>query len=516
MSKRSKATPYLRGLFLAIGLLLPSLTLLPFGSIWLWQHGYLLYWAIGTCLTVAATYAVQMRLLGQTPASDAPTPAQGAAAEIEDDKGDPSWTPAEAQAWRKVLQLAARVSPEQISSREAAIQLGLDTIRSVAETLHPQEREPLWKFTVPEALAILERVSGKLRTFVGESIPLGDRLTVAQMMALYRWRGTLELAERAYDLWRLARFINPLTAATHEVRERLTREMLQWGREHITRKLATTYVKEVGRAAIELYGGRLRVSDADLARHVSSASAADRAALAERVAEPLRVLVAGQVSAGKSSLINALAQEVHAAVDVLPTTASFAAYEIRHGDFPAALLIDSPGLGMRSQDIEPLIDKAAESDLMLWVVAAHRADRNVDRHALDAFRSHFAQRLNRRRPPVVLVVSQIDRLRPFQEWEPPYDLVRADRPKAVSIRDAVRTAASELGFIASEAVPVSTAPGQSAYNIDALWAEIVRVLPEALSAQLVRRLHDVNRWDWSRLWTQAVNAGRVIAGSLKR
>lgn len=516
MNEPSRTTLYVRGLILGIGLLLPSLTLIPFGSVWLWQHGYLLHWAIATCITVGAAYLIQLRLLGQHRARE-PASAPQATASTEDEATDPSWTPREVEAWQRVLAMAAKTTPDHLTSRDAALQLGLDTIRTVAETLHPEERDPLWKFTVPEALAILERVSGELRTFVDESIPLGDKLTVAQMMALYRWRGALEMAERAYDLWRLARFINPLTAATHEVRERLSREMLQWGRDHIARRLAATYVREVGRAAIDLYGGRLRVTRADLARHVSTASARDREAADSRLTEPLRILVAGQVSAGKSSLINALAQEVHAAVDALPTTAAFVAYELRRGDFPAALLIDSPGLGTGSADQALLIEKAAESDLVLWVVGAQRADRNVDRTALAAFRSHFAQRLNRRRPPVVLVVSQIDRLRPFQEWDPPYDLADAGRPKAVSIRAAVEAAANELGFSPSEAIAVSTAPGQAAYNIDTLWAEIMRVLPEALGAQLVRCLHDLrDQWSWSRLWTQAVNAGRVLAGSLKR
>ena len=510
---------YLRLAIVGIGLLLPSLTLIPFGSIWLWQNGYLLHWAVAACLAVLAAYALQLRLLGKTPSPDKPA-ASGQTSDPGDaaaDAADPSWTPREAEAWTRVRAMASSVSPDHLDSSDAALQLGLETIRAVASTVHPEEREPLWKFTIPEALAILERVSVRMRVFVNENVPLGDRLTVAQMMAIYRWKGTVELAEKAYDLWRLARFINPLSAATHEVRERLSREMLQWGRDHIARRLAATYVKEIGRAAIDLYGGRLRVSGEALAAHVTRTSATDKAQVAARVAEPLRILIAGQISAGKSSLINALAQEVTAAVDALPTTPSFTAYELKRGGFPAALLIDSPGLGTRPGDAALLIENAAEADLVLWVVASHRADRDADGRALRDFRLHFAERLNRRRPPVVLVVSQIDRLRPFQEWDPPYDLTRSDRPKAVSIRDAVSAIAKELGFSPDEAVAISTAPNSAPYNIDAVWAQIVRLLPEAQSAQLIRSLHDLkDRWDWAHLWSQAANAGRVIVQTLKK
>jgi predicted GTPase len=79
------------------------------------------------------------------------------------------------------------------------------------------------------------------------------------------------------------------------------------------------------------------------------------------VAEPLRILVAGQISAGKSSLINALAQEVAAAVDALPTTPAFTAHGLKRGGFPAALLIDSPGLGTGPGDAALLIENAAEA-----------------------------------------------------------------------------------------------------------------------------------------------------------
>ena len=116
---------------------------------------------------------------------------------------------------------------------------------------------------------------------------------------------------------------------------------------------------------------------------------------------------------------------------------------------------------------------------------------------------------------MVLVITQIDRLRPFEEWSPPYDLT-SDRPKAVAIREASSAVAEDLGFSPDEAVAVSTAPYATPYNIDAVWAQIVRLLPEAQSAQLLRSLHDMkDRWDWARLWSQAANAGRVIVKTLR-
>ena len=88
-------------------------------------------------------------------------------------------------------------------------------------------------------------------------------------------------------------------------------------RAYVTRLL----VLEVGRAAIDLYAGRLTLSDDELAaareRDMAPSSKADA---------PVRIVLIGQVNAGKSSLLNALAQEVRGAVGPLPTTSSAAEY----------------------------------------------------------------------------------------------------------------------------------------------------------------------------------------------
>jgi predicted GTPase len=308
-----------------------------------------------------------------------------------------------------------------------------------------------------------------------------------------------------------------VTAATQEARDRLSKALVHWGRDEVARRLVQTYVREVGRAAIDLYGGRLRVSAEALEQYVSPQSAADASTIGAAKGEPLRILVAGQGGAGKSSLVNALAGAVKAAVDVLPATASFTSYALKRPGFPPALIIDSPGLGPDPHQGEAIADKAADCDLVLWVVAAHRADRNIDKQALETFRRNFATRLNRRRPPVILVVSHIDRLRPFEEWAPPYDLAASDREKAANIRAATGAAAADLGFGAAEAVPVSMMPEAPAYNVDALWAKIAEALPEATRVQLLRCLADLKgRWNWSSVWSQTLGAGRAITESLKR
>jgi len=506
MSFRGRASLYIRGAMLAVALLLPALSLIAFGSLWLWQSGYLLHWALAACAVTATVYLVQLvglRRFERTAAPPPPSP---------EELPDETWTPLEKSAWEEVREIARGIVPSELDSPEAVLALGQRTVEAVARKMHPGEADPILRFTVPEALALIERVAGELRPFFRENIPLGDQITVGQLIKLYGWRGLIDYAERAYDLWRIIRLLNPVSAATHEIREQFSRRMYEIGREHIIRKLAERFVEEVGRAAIDLYGGRLRVTADELERYVTPATQRDQAEIAARAAEPLRLLVAGQLNAGKSSLVNALSEEVRAAVDTLPATPTFQAYELRREGLPAALIIDSPGLQGSEAETAQLIEAAAESDLIVWVVDASRADREIDRASIEAIRRYFAEHPNRRRPPMMLVLSHIDRLRPFQEWSPPYDIDKAERPKAKSIRAAMEAVGADLGFSLDDIIPACLDDSVGIYNVDAVWSRIAALLPEAQRANLVRRLGGLSgRFDWSRLWRQALNAGRVIS-----
>jgi predicted GTPase len=273
-------------------------------------------------------------------------------------------------------------------------------------------------------------------------------------------------------------------------------------------------VRVVGPAALDHNSGRVSVPAPNRGTPRTKATREDRAE--PELAEPLRVLIAGQVGAGKSSLVNALAGEVKAAADVLPATKGFTAYQLVREGSPEALLIDSPGLGVDVEETAALLEESSNTDLVLWVVSATRPDREADRRALGALRDHLAARFERRRPPILLVLTHIDQLRPFKEWSPPYDLYSGREPKAQSIRAALQAVAGELSVPVEDAVPVCLGTARGTYNVDTLWAKILDVMPEAQSARLLRVLLAAgSEGRWRRLWWQAVNAGRVVGQVLK-
>jgi uncharacterized protein len=482
----------------------PALSLIPLGSIWLWQQGWLLYWAIAACATTAVAFGVQRWLLPPEEAIAAATDEATAGA-------DPKYTPLESQAWREVRRVASATQPESLYSQDAALSVAVDVVERVARVMRPGAAEPVWHFTAPEVLALIEQVSRRLRIFIDGSVPLADRLTIAQALQLWRWRGVIDTAQSAYDIWRLVRLLNPVSAITHELRERLSHQIYEWGKGHVAKRLAEAYVEEVGRAAIDLYGGRLRAVVA--LEEMPLANPAEAGA----AEQPLRIFVGGQPTAGKSRLVNALATAADAAVDTIPTTSAFRAYAITRDELAGALVIDSPGLGISPEQRRQAVDMATGSDLVIWVVAAHRADREPDRAALADLRAHFAERPDRRPPPVLLVLTHIDQLRPWGEWRPPYDLVERKSPKARAIHDAMTVVAGDLSVPVGDVVPVCLEPTVGLYNVDMLIDRMVALAPEARQTRLVRLLRlGRNKGQWRRLWSQAANAGRVVAGQIIR
>jgi len=504
LAAKGRAFFYLRGAMIFVALLLPMISLLPLGWLWLWERGLALYWVAAALSLSVVGYAAQAialrRSLRETPAPEVPH---------EQLPPDPSWTMREQAAWTAVEAIAANVSPTELTDRDRFLNLGLKTIEAVARQIHPQDRNPLWKFTIPEALALVERVSADLRPFVIDNIPLGDQLTVGQVLKIYGWRSAIGMAEKAYDIWRLIRLVNPVTAAAQEAREQITKHLYANVRDQLARQLARAYVREVGRAAIDLYGGRLRVSEAALATHVSASTLRDRGQPTAR-AEPLRILVAGQAGAGKSSLVNALSNEVRAVVDAPGGTRDFQSYEVELEGLTGAMVIDSPRVGATAKEQRTFAGKAADSDLVIWALDARKDDARVDLAALSGIRAHFAKRPHRREPPIIVVLTHIDKLASrVTTANQPIDL---QEPAIVA---TVRDVADGLGVPKNDVVPVSLPPGQPPFNLQQLSLRIAARVPDARQAQLLRLMEDAApHWSVRRVLGQAGNAARSAARSV--
>ena len=293
------------------------------------------------------------------------------------------------------------------------------------------------------------------------------------------------------------RLINPVTAAAQEAREQITKRLYASVRDQLARRLAQGYIREVGRAAIDLYGGRLKVSAAELAGHVSASTLRDRGAAR---AEPLRILVAGRSDSGKSSLVNALAK-------TCALSSTRRRIQPRHSrpmrssspGLDRALVVDSPGHGAGSKQLRQFLAKASESDLILWTVDATKAGDAVDREAIAGIRAHFADRPNRRQPPIVVALTHVDALQPA--WPLPNQSLGSDRERVIG--EAVAAAARGLDVAPDDVVPVSVAAGREPYNVEKLTERIAACVPEAQRAQLLRLMEDAApRLSVKRFWNR--------------
>jgi uncharacterized protein len=239
----------LRAIMLGLAIMLPVLTLIPLGSLWLWQNGWLLHWVIGALAATALFYGLEASTIGRSP-SKVRSP--------DADFTDPNLVPKERAALTAVQKLADDVDPAQIATRNDVLILARLTIEAVAREFHPSDHSPVWNFTVPEILLLAERVSARLRPVIIETIPLGEQLTVGQALRVYEWRSIVGTAEKLYDIWRVLRIFNPVAAATQEARERITKQIVASVRDDLTKRVLRLFVIETGAAAIELYSGRLK------------------------------------------------------------------------------------------------------------------------------------------------------------------------------------------------------------------------------------------------------------------
>jgi uncharacterized protein len=489
-------------LFLAVAL--PWLSLAALGMVWLWQGGHIWEWALAAA--VLGLLAWPLARFVRRRANEEARLALG-------DLAEPSrgWNAVEQDAWAGVLAIADAAAPFSFIEIDPLVNGARETVEAVARRFHPEARTAWAQFSLPEVLLLAERLCRDVRREALGHIPGIRAIRLSHLLWVQRqqerYGAVADTGWRVgFGLWRVLRAaLNPLQAAGQETSgmfmEKAATVLSYRLRAYLTRLL----VLEVGRAAIDLYSGRLELSDDELraARERDMAGAVEPAA-------PVRIVLIGQVNAGKSSLVNALAQEIRSAVGPLPTTSSAAEYLLDVDGRPTVMLLDLPGLDERPETAPEVLAQAERADLVMWVASATQPARAPDRKALDDFRAWAKSQLARRPPPVVLALTHVDELRPASEWTPPYDVAAPAGPKARAIRAAVDAAGRALDLPVDAIVPVAMPPGRERYNLDALWARIAVELDEAKLVQLDRLRVARQGLSWREVADQFGRAGRLI------
>lgn len=376
-------------------------------------------------------------------------------------------------------------------------------IRAIANIYYPDAQKPLLNIYVPQAYSLLRGTVDDLDQWMQRLAPVLNQVTVGQAVQAYEIYQKLEpSARKVLRVWNWAQwFLNPAVAvartATQSSSSKATQELLG----NLSQMLREAVLRNLARQAISLYSGKaapVLPAIETPAKFQTLKEVIAQATPVETVAQkPVSLLLVGRTGAGKSSVINTLFVQAQAKVDALPSTDQIQDYRWETESGETLTLWDTPGYEQveRSDFRQQVLDYAAKTDLVLLVSPALDPALQMDLDFLNALK---AQEL-----PTLAIVTQVDRLRPIREWTPPYNWQFGDRPKEVSIREAVAYRQDVFGEVASFVLPLVTAgEHREAWGVDDLSIAILNSLDPAKQARLARFLKNID--------ARTVTAAKII------
>ncbi|MGH2414550.1 MAG: GTPase family protein, partial [Microcystaceae cyanobacterium] len=372
---------------------------------------------------------------------------------------------------------------------------------AIAHIYHPEVKYPLLNIYVPQAYRLIRGTVDDLDRWIQQLSPTLNQVTVGQVYQAYEVYRKLEpSARKLWQVWNWAQWLlNPVAAVARRASQRYGDQANQQLLVNLSQLLREAALRNLCRQAIALYGsGMLPISAPSVATPTLPKAKTQtlreiltQAEPAEAVEQkPVNILLVGRTGAGKSSLINTLFQSELAAVDVLPSTEQIQNYHWQTQTEETLTLWDTPGYEQvnRADLRELVLDYATHADLLLLVTPALDPALQMDVDFLKAIQGKIADL------PAIAIVTQVDRLRPLREWEPPYDWEWGDRPKEIAIREATKYRAQLLDDFCDRVLPIVTGDlktGRAAWGVEALSLALVDAIAPAKQLRLARFLRDL-------------------------
>lgn len=461
------------------------------GFLYLHEHGYLLWFALGSALFYAAFRGAVAIARWRTRSLGEREPR-----ELQGPKPSPEWSEAEKAAFSRARFRIDRRLREQLPWAKLPEE-ALTVVEEVAADLSNGQRSAL-DFTLPEALMLIDQVALRYRAFLLENVPYSDRLSVRTMHWLWRKQdAALTAWETGFLAWRGVRLVlNPAVGLLREAERVMATGLQDRLTEKFRRDAQAILLEEAAQAAIDLYSGRLRVTDADISRHAARVTVPEA-----RPEGAVQIVIVGQTAAGKSTLLNALLEEDAAETDAAPTTDT----AVAHAMDDEVKVVDTPGIDGTDRMARAVAAQMVTADLVIWVHRANRPGRAADIALRDAFAAAMARDPASRQPPVIHVANAADLL--LSGWPRPENaLTPEDRAR---LDAATASIAQAMGV--PEVLPIrAEAPD---WNMDALRAAIDSVLPEA---RMTRRNRLRRRAAEGEGWRGNLTRARKGLGSVGR
>ena len=439
-------------------LLLPLLILAVFGAVYVVREGYGLYFAgllaLSSCLAVLPVFWRKR----QQPEEEQPTDES-----LVQPSGD--WGVFDQQVWEQ----QSRSIPQLLEQNDDWDQLkehGLTIISLVAKDYGRKELA----FSLPELLKLTEEVSRRYRKILLEHAPFIEKIP----FSLYRYgyqhqeeaKKGMKISSWAFNVYRALRLATP-TGIISEIRSQILGETFGSLNTRLQHQLKQALLQEILSVAIDLYSGRFNIADDEL-----PASALAKVSEKESpfIPEPLRVCLLGQVSSGKSSIINALKNALVAETSQLPSTDRTTIYQCAIDGLDSLQMVDLPGFDGEAETEKLLLEQATRANVILWVLKASQPARSADKAfkaQLDAFYQKPENR-SKKQPVIIGVLNQTDRLKNEQ-----------------MIAEAQEYNRELLGF--KDIIPLSVPKGQPAVNLSELKQLLGHYFDEGILVQLNQR-----------------------------
>ncbi len=428
---------------------------------------------------------------------------------VQDPMPREDWSSKDDRIWKLALE---RVNSGQLYKIEWSRMSNamMDQLSFVALHYHGEGIDAEYKTTFPELLLMIEICAREYRALVLGNVPFSQDIKLSHIKLLYDNKENIELGRKiSLFAWRFIRAIkDPVGSIAKELSSAANNSSLSGIADHMENNLKRMLLQEVIRVAIDLYSGRLRLSDEELGSYQSEM--ADAVELTN--ARPLTIAVIGQVNSGKSSLINSLAGKCISGADVIPCSDRVTRHRLKLREEIEVDLLDTPGIDGDQATSKILLDTSTNADLVLWLSQANQPAKALDAELIIKWKEYFVAHTERRVPPLILVTTHNDLLARDEGWNPPYDLNDDDDPKVKIMLEAVKYTCESLGLDADySVVPICLAPDKDEYNLQTLLDCIIGISEEARASQLNRdRIEGVaNQSVVEKVWKPLMGMGKV-------
>ncbi|HAN75110.1 MAG TPA: GTPase [Planktothrix sp. UBA8402] len=375
-----------------------------------------------------------------------------------------------------------------------------DVVTTVANIYHPEVKYPLLSIYIPQAYQLMRGTVDDLDKLMQKLSPTLNQVTVGQAYQTYQVYQKLEpSARKLLKVWNWAQWLlNPVSALARVSTQKTTNQATQQLLVNLGQSLREVALRNLCCQAIALYSGdTLPVTEFSVNNlsfpQAKTQTLRDILTTTKPIEtlekKPVNLLLVGRTGAGKSSLINTLFQMNQAVVDVLPSTDQIQNYQWQTDTGESLNLWDTPGYEQvnRPELREQVLDYATNADLLLLVTPALDPALQMD---VDFLREIKQQELEL---PIITIVTQVDRLRPIREWQPPYDWQWGNRPKEKAIREATQYRIEQLGEYCDRVLPIVTQDSQTQrqpWGVDWLSIAILETINPAKQMRLARFLQN--------------------------